>query len=101
MFDFMRWRQFMTDCAQVLRGEGFTTELRLSDHSPKPGTALDVAGRKVVASFANWNTGETDYDIADTDGKRISSKWGIRLDDDSFQAAFNEFAEDLRNAERS
>jgi hypothetical protein len=101
MFDFMRWRQFMRDRAQVFRSEGFTTELRLSDHSPKPGTALDVAGRKVIASFANWNTGETDYDIADTDGKMISSRWGILLDDDSFPTAFDEFAEDLRNAERS
>jgi hypothetical protein len=96
MFDFLRWRQFISDRADELRGEGFTTELRLSDHSPKPGTALNVSGQKTLAYFSNWNTGEADYEIIDMRGERILGQWGLLLDDESFQAAFNAFAATLR-----
>jgi len=100
MFDFLRWRQFLSDSAVTLNAAGFTTKLRLSDHSPKPGTSLDVSGQKVLANFANWNTGEADYEIIDTDGKRRGGTWGLMLNDDNFQAAFDQFTDELRRVER-
>ena len=96
MFDFMRWRRFLSERAGDFRCDGFTTELRLSDHSPKPGTTLNVSGHNTLAYFTNWNTGEVDYEIMDTNDHRISSTTGLLLDDDTFQGAFNSFAEAVR-----
>jgi hypothetical protein len=101
MFDFIRWRQWLADRAEDLRVEGFKTNLRLSDQSPKPGTSLEVTGQRTLALFANWNTGETDYDIADANAKLLSHKWGQILDDLNFEASFAEFANELRNRENN
>lgn len=89
----------MSDRAKVLNSAGFRTKLRFSDQSPKPGTALDVEGRQVLASFSNWNTGETDYDIANLNADRLSSKWGLLLDDQTFEAAFDAFIAELQKHE--
>jgi hypothetical protein len=97
MFDFLRWRQFISDRADELRRDGFATELRLSDHSPKPGTALNVSGQETLAYFSNWNTGEADYEIMGMTGELILSQSGLLLDDGNFQSAFDAFAEAVRS----
>jgi len=91
----------MRDRELALNAEGFTTYLRLSDHSPKTGTSLDVSGRKVLANFANWSTGEADYEILATNGKRRGGNWGLVLDDYSFKAAFDQFISKLQTVERA
>ncbi len=61
---------------------------------------MNVEGRRVAASFAVWNTGEADWDIMDVLLRRIDShKWGMLLDDGSFEAAFREFIGEVRDLE--
>jgi hypothetical protein len=99
MFDFLRWRGWLDDRAEELRSRGFETELRMSDKSPKPGTALNLTRKRILASFAIWETGEADYDVADEKGELFSHEWGLMLDDLNFEAAFKRFIGNVRSRE--
>jgi hypothetical protein len=81
---------------------GLKTEFRGPSDTPKPGITMGIIGLNAVADFSSWMTGETDYTImvpASSEGKMVSHRWGLVLNDDSFETTFQEFVDEFRKIE--
>lgn len=93
MFDYQRWSSWLEAEGIRLQSQGFDVRFNRADGTTKPGSSLGASRDNVIGSFAIWITGEADYDITDGQGKDIQpgKKWGMRLSDQSFVKAFEEF----------
>jgi hypothetical protein len=105
MFDFPKWREWLKEKTNQIGQEGFKTEFKSGpDDIPKPGMALGIVGLNAMALFESWATGETDYTIEappSPTGKMVCHRWGLILDDDTFETTFHEFINEFRRFEAS
>jgi hypothetical protein len=109
MFNFERWRDWLEERGGQLKAEGFETQIAGHDFPGKPKASLAVAGHKALGDFENWKSGETDYTIMRLGrhrffpwrkmSKQVSYRWGVVVDDNSFEPLFEEFISRFREVE--
>jgi hypothetical protein len=103
MFDFPKWRVWLEQKSHQLREQGLEVRFEVGpDDGPKPGMTMGFIGLNAMAGFENWNTGETDYTImapASREAKIVSHRWGIIVDDETFEMTLDEFIDEFRKFE--
>jgi hypothetical protein len=103
MLDYPKWRDWLRGKARQIGDDGFKTEFQVgSDDSPKPGMTMGIVGLNAMGSFESWVTGETDFTIMappSPAGKMVSHRWGLVLNDETFEATFREFIEEFHKFE--
>jgi len=101
MFDFDRWRGWLTRKTDELRQQGVDAEFLGGDEpteaAPMPAHTFRLRTGTALAQLNVWATGECDYDIMNARSKEfVEHSWGMVLDDGSFAAAFKQFLERAR-----
>ena len=101
MFDFPRWKTWLEARAAELTADGLHIQFSAGpEGSAKPGMGLGLRGTRAVGLFENWRTGETDYTIhAPSDGPMVSHRWGLIVEDETFEATFREFIAEFNRFE--
>lgn len=68
---------------------------------------LEIMRGQLYGGFENWITGETDYTILDNAiqgphgrAKQVASKWGLIVNDQTFESTFDEFIAEFHKYER-
>lgn len=98
MFTFEKWRGWLLDRADALRAENFNSEVKSSDNPHKPNTVLTAQDKRFVGQFSSWITGEADIDVWDLESgstQPVFHRWGLKLDDETYEGAFQEFVDAL------
>jgi hypothetical protein len=103
MFDFPKWSAWLEEKTREMGKIGSKAEFRVGpSDGPKPGMGMGIVGLNAMAEFTSWTTGETDYTImapVNPEGKMVSHRWGLILDDESFEMTFQEFIDEFRKFE--
>jgi hypothetical protein len=103
MFDFQKWRAWLEEKSRQLGEQGLEVKFKVGpDDGPKPGMGLGIVGLNAMADFENWISGETDYTImvpVSREAKMVSFRWGIIVDDETFEMTFLEFIDEFRKFE--
>src|ERR1039457_4772986 len=99
-FDFKRWRAWLQAKAVELQRDTIKTQFGCGpDDGPKPGMGFGIIGTNAMGNFENWVTGETDYTIMVIPSPKlnmVSHKWGLIVNDESFERTFEEFITEFR-----
>jgi len=103
MFDFPKWSVWLEEKTREMGKIVLKAEFRVGpSDGPKPGMGMGIVGLNAMADFTSWTTGETDYTImapVSPEGKMVSHRWGLILDDESFEMTFHEFIDEFRKFE--
>jgi hypothetical protein len=95
MFDFRKWERGVSAKADALCATGCEVEFQAAtEESEKPSFVVALIGTRTVADFQTWKTGETDWTVLDKGNPvnaMLAHRWGLKLDDGSYEAAFEEF----------
>src|SRR3974390_1899603 len=89
MFDYLKWGAWFEAKSNELRAENFETAFRHgANRGAKPGMILEIAGRRAMASFECWVTGETDYTVLvppNREARTVAHRWGLRVANETFE----------------
>jgi hypothetical protein len=102
MLDFDRWGEWLEQRASDLSASGTDAEFRRgpnpTEKVPKPAHAFNLRTLASLSQLIVWATGECDYDIMDVvSGEFVKHRWGLLLDDHTFEEAFDAFVSDARS----
>jgi hypothetical protein len=102
MFDYPMWQKWLEAKGNELRAIGLD-EVRLSfNHvGTKPSMGLGLVGQRTMGLLEVWITGEADYTITDMKAVMVSHKWGVIVDDHTFETLFQEFMTSFQHQETS
>ena len=109
-FAFEHWRNWLAGEKDRLVALGLRVKFAVGGHPSKQSTSLAFEGKRALADFSNWSSGETDFAIAvmvrkplmpwRKDLKFLCHENGIIVDDTSFMPTFERFATRFWEAER-
>jgi hypothetical protein len=95
VFDFVKWQDWLSTKANLFREAGRDVHFREAPEGrKKPSFTIELVGEKTLAHFTTWNTGETDWTVMPkikSSKTPLAHRWGVILNDDSYESAFAEF----------